>query len=455
MGKTVAPSKFAEWEGLDRISEVVHRMHCIYREISKDDFGIDGEIEVVTEKKDGSGYETAGGIIKVQSKSGRSYIRQNTATHFTTSVKKEDLETWNSANYPVIFIVYHPDDNILYWKDIKAYIRTTPKIFQTPLQIKFDKAKDKFDEGCYTALCSLAAISPPPVSYKQREQLFSNLLWVKRPPFVLTCADTSFERYQDIRGQVDGFVPPFCLKSGSLYTLADLRDPQCSLRPFCNEKTIRDINATEWTKDDSNARDYIFLLNQLLRSHLYRSKLSYNRTYNRYYFPRQDDKSLDFKRSWSNIRTKRAGQSRIVVKHYKYGHDVFWRHLAVQLTFMRLGENLQGLYLQVLPKYFFTTDGQTPFDNTKVGAYTTKIKAVERNSHVLNHVLFWIDVLSQGATSIDLQLGYKTIMVIEKEPLTGIAPFSIVSDPAIYEEISETVQPALFGEETDDEDYYI
>ena len=55
MAKTVPPSKFMEWKGLDRIQTVVHEMKCIWRELSKDDFGIDGEIEVVTAKPDGSG----------------------------------------------------------------------------------------------------------------------------------------------------------------------------------------------------------------------------------------------------------------------------------------------------------------------------------------------------------------------------------------------------------------
>jgi hypothetical protein len=56
MGKTVLPSKFQEWKGLDRISLIVHDMKCIFREITKDDFGLDGEIEVVAPKADGKGW---------------------------------------------------------------------------------------------------------------------------------------------------------------------------------------------------------------------------------------------------------------------------------------------------------------------------------------------------------------------------------------------------------------
>ncbi len=77
MGKTVTASKFSEWKGLDRIGPIVHSMPSIFREISKDDFGIDGEIEIIVSKAKGEGFETTGGIIKVQSKSGASYIKQD------------------------------------------------------------------------------------------------------------------------------------------------------------------------------------------------------------------------------------------------------------------------------------------------------------------------------------------------------------------------------------------
>ena len=148
MGKTVASSKFSEWKGIDRINEAVHKMHCIFREISKDDFGIDGEIEVVVRKEDEEeAYETTGGIIKLQSKSGNSYIKHDSDTGFYVYVKQQDLELWNGSNYPVIFVVYHPHDDKLYWKDVKAYIKTTPQVFHSPLRIAFDKTKDLFDEN--------------------------------------------------------------------------------------------------------------------------------------------------------------------------------------------------------------------------------------------------------------------------------------------------------------------
>jgi len=49
-GKILAKSKISEWNGLDGISAIVHGMRCIWREQEKDDFGIDGEIELCLPK---------------------------------------------------------------------------------------------------------------------------------------------------------------------------------------------------------------------------------------------------------------------------------------------------------------------------------------------------------------------------------------------------------------------
>ncbi len=452
MGKTVASSKLSEWKGIDRITEVVHDMNCIFREISKDDFGIDGEIEVVIPKENEEGFKTTGGIIKLQSKSGDSYIKHDSKTDFYVYVKQQDIELWNGANYPIIFIVYHPNDDKLYWKDIKTYIKTTPQIFHPPLRIAFDKMKDLFDKSCYEAMCDLAQTSPPPISSQQQECLFSNLLLVKHAPKAITQASTAYQLNKEIWTQTQ-LAPPFVIRAGVLYTLADLRKPDCVLRPFCDTTTIRDVLAERWITNEQCRRDYIFLLNQLLSSHLRSCGLWYNRDYHRYYFPREDDSHKEFKRDWFSVRTSRAAPPRIVAKYYHYGQEYFWRHLAVQLTFQYIGD---VLCLQVLPKYLFTIDGQALCDLKMVGPYTTKLKAMERNIHVLNHILFWADTLSQSTPSIDIQLASKTLLVMEKVPLSGIAPFAIVNDPAIYDETEQNLQPPLFdliGKEYDDNFY--
>ncbi len=439
MPKTVPLSKFMEWKGLDRISPTVHDMKCIFREITKDDFGLDGEIEVVAPKADGKGYETTGGIVKIQAKSGESYVKQDAPEGFITPIEKSDLEGWYNAPYPVFFIVYHPKDDKLYYKEIKSYVRLTKGIFQAPLHIKFNKATDEFTSKSYRQVSEASAVSPPRIAWDQREKLFSNLLLVKRGPKTITCAPTDYEDYTAVRDAIKGFAPPFTVTGGCLYTLADLVDERCVLRGFCETGKIRQMPSGVWGEDESRRPDYVFLLNQLLGSHLRRCGLVYNRDFRRNYFPRQNDTEKVFREGWYNVRTGRSAPARIVAKYYEYGLARFWRHLAVNLSFKHIGKSW---FLQLIPRYFFTEDGETPCPGDLVGPYTTGIKAIERNPHVLNHVLFWTDIISLRQPVIRLALNYKTAVVIEKEPLCGVANFAIPNDPALYE-VEET-QPDFF-----------
>lgn len=217
------------------------------------------------------------------------------------------------------------------------------------------------------------------------------MLLVKRGPKTIFLAPTEYKDFTHIRSESTGFVPPFTVARGTLLTLADLHDERSVLRKFCDIRGIDSMPASRWAEDESYRNEYVFLLNQLLGVHLRRCGLIYSRDFKRNFFPRQNDTDEVFREDWYNVRTSRAAPPRIVAKYYKYGLARFWRHLAVNLSFKSIGSSW---FLQVVLKYFFTDDGETPCDSDLAGPYTTRIKAVERNNHVLNHVLFWTDVLS-------------------------------------------------------------
>jgi hypothetical protein len=253
---------------------------------------------------------------------------------------------------------------------------------------------------------------------------------------------------------LSGYLPPYRVDSGHLYTMADLRNPACRLKQACDASRISDLRVNTWILERPNRNIFIDMLNRLLGGHLNRLGLRYTgKPYRRNYFPRQDSESTEFKRGWFNIRTKRQSRPRTVVKHYRYGRDEFWRHAAASISFRQFGDRW---FLEVIPRYFFTVDGEFPFDSEKVGSYTTKIRSVERNYHVLNHLLFWSHVLSEGQPSIDLALEGRTLVRIAREPVTGMAPFAIPYDPAAYDEPDEdAVQLGMFagdGDDTDTED---
>ncbi len=456
MGKTIPPSKFTELKGLDRISSAVHEMKCLWREISKDDYGIDGDIEVVREKADGKGFETTGGVVKVQAKAGASYLAWDNGQTFAVAVRKEDLEYWNGYTYPVLFIYYHPSEDKLYYKEVKSYLQTTANAFSPPYQIRFDKATDEFGPACYSSLCKHANVSPPRVTFQQRERLFSNLLRVKRLPSVIRHAATTYTSHEAVKSEAKGGLPQFCIVDGRLYTLADLRDRQCVLRRFCSPP-VRTTKAQRWIEDESRRRDFVFLLNQLLGKHLGRCGLRYNPHFGRNYFPRTNDTDKKFIRRWKNVRTGKDAPPRTVAKYYEYGKSVkFWRHLAAEFEFREIGGEW---FLQVEPRYFFTEDGETPCSSELAGPYTTSLKAKEHNLQVLNHVLFWADVLSRSRDSIGLSVDRKVVMRIEKLPVCEIAGFAIADDPATFEEKAPSPQLSLFNwdrehEQSDEDDEY-
>lgn len=105
MGKTVTASTFSEWRGLDHLRCMVHALRCIYIEMTKDDVGVDAEIGGVVAKTSGKeGYETVGGIVNVQAKSGESDVVRDGPESFATPVDRNDLLTWKSSTFPIIFI---------------------------------------------------------------------------------------------------------------------------------------------------------------------------------------------------------------------------------------------------------------------------------------------------------------------------------------------------------------
>lgn len=88
-------------------------MDWVWRPTPNDDVGIDGEIEL------GNDGAATAKIIKVQVKSGASYIRNSTGTRFDFYASSADLSYWNGANLPVIVVVYDPAKGEGYWKPVQ------------------------------------------------------------------------------------------------------------------------------------------------------------------------------------------------------------------------------------------------------------------------------------------------------------------------------------------------
>ncbi|TXM95304.1 DUF4365 domain-containing protein [Methylobacterium sp. WL116] len=212
--KIVAKSKLSEWRGLDRINLVVHGMKCIWREQEKDDVGIDGEIELCRPRVDGDGAVATGRIVKVQSKSGTSFVIRDTETSFASPMFEKDILYWRGVNVPVIYVVFHPDDDALYWKDVQAYLRDNPNALRAPHRIEFSKADDRFDEAAYPALLAPCEAAPERVSTEVGETLFTNLLRIECRPEKVWIAPVVPQKQFGFHDRLTGIIPPYVYKGG-------------------------------------------------------------------------------------------------------------------------------------------------------------------------------------------------------------------------------------------------
>jgi hypothetical protein len=452
MAKTVPESKFTELQGLDRISPTVHAMRCLWREITKSDFGIDGEIEVLAPREDGKGYQVTGGVIKVQAKAGSSHITYDTPLSFEAKSSRDDFELYYGANFPTLFIIFHPGEDKLYYKEMRSYLRNAPDVWQAPFKIVFDKQNDVFDKKVLKQLEEFAETSPPRVSHQEREQLFSNLFHIRELPRFVWSAPCRYSDRSEIFNQLPSskFAPPFIITGKRMYSLSDLTKSRNVFRKFIDVDKILLEPAEAFWDDEDRLNHYLTLLKQLLGNHLQSVGIHYNADFKRSYFPRENKNSTVFTRSWYNLRTQRRSD-RMVAAYYEYGFNKFWRHLAAQFWFLHIGTNW---YLQINPMYLFTDDGKTPWDSEKVGSYTTRLKARQTNQHMLNHVLFWANTLAgldSRSSVIKIWLNpwdtrkKKPHMTIEAIPTIGIANFAIPSDPAVYDEPEQPIQTSLFA----------
>jgi hypothetical protein len=422
--KIVPKSKVSEWRGLDRITLVAHGMRCIWREQEKDDIGIDGEIELCRPRDDGDGLIGTGKIVKVQSKSGSSYIIRDTDTAFASPVAEKDLRYWRDLNVPVIYVVFHPDDDVLYWKDVKAYLAANPDALTAPYRIEFEKATDRFDESAYGALCELCEQAPERVDTDAGETLYTNLLPVLALPKLIWVAPVLPEKQPRFHDRLTGagIIPPYVYKTGMVVALADPSLPGTALTQVVEDGAVESFELSDWLgQSPENENDLRALLNGLLHRRLRRLGCDYQKNPRRYFMNKGLAEDAPLQRRWTSARTGRS-QSRLVAKHYAYGKVSFFRHQALDAKFERLGDEWAiGIY----PHLHFTTDGSKCWEGQIARSYLIRARAEEYNNVYLNNVLFWANQLSRGEPTFHLQIGDEIVATVSGVPLTVETTFSI------------------------------
>lgn len=421
MNKIVPKSKLSEWRGLDRITGVVHGMRCIWREQEKDDIGIDGEIELCRPRDDGEGLVGTGKIVKVQSKSGASYVVKDSDGAFASPVAEKDLLYWRDLNVPVIYVVFHPDDDRLYWKDVKSYLQAHPEALRPPHRIEFDKEKDCFDEGAYAALCALCEAAPERVATDAGEVLHTNLLEFLELPRRLWLCPVLPEKRPRFHDRLTGIIPPYVYRSGSIVTLRDPTEPGTALTGVV-DPSPEEFGLEDWLGQGTAAEDeLVTLLNGVVHRHLRGMGLEYDKDLRRYFFNKGVAADAPLHRKWTSSRTGRT-QPRLVAKYYAYGKLNFFRHQALKVQVQQFGASWA---ISLRPAFHFTVDGRRLWAGEAARSYAIRARAEQYNNAYLNDVLFWANQLSRGERVFALRVGSEQVATVSGTPLTVQADFTV------------------------------
>lgn len=100
--------------GVDIVSKTVRRdFSWIFREQPKNDLGIDAQIEIINDSRQGTGR-----IIAAQIKAGKSFFEEETTDEFVFRGKKKHLNYWLNHSLPVIIIICNLDTEVCYWAEV-------------------------------------------------------------------------------------------------------------------------------------------------------------------------------------------------------------------------------------------------------------------------------------------------------------------------------------------------
>lgn len=136
--------------GVDVVSRVVHEQFkwLFKRNHQEHDFGIDGQLEVVTD--DGA---VTGQMLAVQIKYGKSFFEERNKWGY---VYRGELKHFNYlANYPVptLIVICHPDEEVCYWA---RFIPTQAEVSEGGWKLTIP-----FENRLHDAKPELEALLPP------------------------------------------------------------------------------------------------------------------------------------------------------------------------------------------------------------------------------------------------------------------------------------------------------
>lgn len=425
-----------------------HNPFIIFREESKSDFGIDGEVEIA-EFDDTSKLVASGEIIKVQIKSTSkgSYIHNETDTSFEFRANQDDVDYWNRHNLAVILVIFDAKKEILYGKKIDQFDVVTIK---TRVPIQFDKEKNKLVVGENDFREKFSAQFKSRINFSRSEKIAFNIFPFSKIPKFLFEYKSHYTDPKKIYNIVSGEdAPNFKIVGDKIYTMYDV-----TLFTEFKDKII-DYNSKvrlSFKKSLSNENLYNICAELVYRQFseiVYKKKINFNRKYKRYFFmPIFQDFNENTERFSSRIESyspkKRNTAERTVVSYHEYGKSKFYRHFAFETKLILIQEQL---HIIITPQYFFTSDGKNPLnDPDEITKLTNYLTAREFNQQNLNHIHFIHSYLTNKNGKLVLCEIEESELVLSNY-LSVTCDFSIALDYSPEKATTISNQKSLFDDD--------
>lgn len=151
--------------GVSKLESYFSLHGWLFREQFSHDYGIDAQVEIVSEGK------PTGDLIAIQIKSGSSYFSEETDTEIVYRADDKHIKYWSKHCLPVIIIVYHHERDNFYWESI-----TDETIISTGKGWKINIPKSKLltDES----LTAFHDLTQPPPYIQKLNKLRLDKRWI-------------------------------------------------------------------------------------------------------------------------------------------------------------------------------------------------------------------------------------------------------------------------------------
>lgn len=439
--KRINPNLQQEKQGLLLLQQVVKDMGCIWRPTPTNDYGIDGEIEIVVRDA------PTNLLIKVQCKAGTSYIHKAPFGQFDYYARESDLSYWDQCNVPVILVVCDPQSGKIYWKHVQGYVKSNPQILPPPHSIRFSRRTDVFDKDSYVKLCSLVLKDEAELNELLKEavheNLRSNLLAARETPACIFHFSVSLKAAAEL--SESGVALPETMTSkdekGGRWTFHNPLGEGFPAKAWVESGSITSVGVTQYLRERGGPRIFAELANKALATKLKSCGLLEREKGRRFYFPPEPGPEPRLV-TWQTPYKHATRQVAYPYVSKKSGRAVFWVHHSLRAHLRSLGS--QWL-LQLEPGYVFTRDGIAFVASEHVGRLTTKKVSLERNQQVLNHLLFWAWFLRDDKESIWIPCGDQRF-VFEASFAGGRVTFGIPADRRRVRELVDTSPDIDWGE---------